>query len=78
MSPFSRFAVYFMEVARHGSLRKTAERLHVSASAINLQILQAKEDLGIPLFEQLPGGMRMTAAGELLYTGLLRGHVNST
>lgn len=72
MSPFSRFAAYFMEVARHGSLRKAAERLHVSASAINRQILQAEEDLGIPLFERLPGGMRMTTAGELLYTDLLR------
>ncbi|WP_337023784.1 MULTISPECIES: helix-turn-helix domain-containing protein [unclassified Pantoea] len=41
MRSFSRFAAYFMEVARHGSLRKAAERLHVSASAINRQILQA-------------------------------------
>jgi DNA-binding transcriptional LysR family regulator len=43
MSPFSRFALYFAEVARSGSLRRAAEKLHISASAINRQILQAEE-----------------------------------
>lgn len=72
MTPFSRFAVYFAEVARSGSLRKAAEKLHVSASAINRQILQAEDSFGIALFERLPEGMRMTTAGELLYSDLLR------
>ncbi|MFC0140916.1 LysR family transcriptional regulator [Erwinia mallotivora] len=72
MSPFSRFAVYFIEVARSGSLRKAAEKLHVSASAINRQILQAEESFAIALFERLPEGMRMTTAGELLYSDLIR------
>lgn len=72
MSPFSRFAVYFAEVARSGSLRKAAEKLHVSASAINRQILQAEESFGTPLFERLPDGLRMTTAGELLYDDVMR------
>ena len=72
MSPFSRFALYFAEVARSGSLRRAAEKLHISASAINRQILQAEEDFGTPLFERLPEGLRMTTAGELLYDNLLR------
>ncbi|WP_416413387.1 LysR family transcriptional regulator [Pantoea sp. App145] len=72
MSPFSRFAVYFAEVARSGSLRKAAEKLHVSASAINRQILQAEEGFGTPLFERLPDGLRMTTAGELLYDDVMR------
>lgn len=72
MSPFSRFAVYFAEVARSGSLRKAAEQLHVSASAINRQILQAEESFGTPLFERLPEGLRMTTAGELLYDDVMR------
>ena len=66
MSPFSRFAIYFTEVARSGSLRRAGEKLHISASAINRQILQAEEDFGTPLFERLPEGLRMTTAGELL------------
>ena len=72
MSPFSRFSVYFAEVARSGSLRKAAEKLHVSASAINRQILQAEEHFGTPLFERLPDGLRMTTAGELLYDDVMR------
>lgn len=67
MSPFSRFAHYFIAVARCGSLRRAAEQLHISASAINRQILQAEEAFGTPLFERLPEGLRMTTAGELLY-----------
>ncbi|HDH2320651.1 TPA: LysR family hpxDE operon transcriptional regulator HpxR [Klebsiella quasipneumoniae subsp. similipneumoniae] len=72
MSPFSRFAHYFIAVARCGSLRRAAEQLHISASAINRQILQAEEAFGTPLFERLPEGLRMTTAGELLYDNLLR------
>ncbi|MFG1172198.1 LysR family hpxDE operon transcriptional regulator HpxR [Erwiniaceae bacterium CAU 1747] len=72
MSPFSRFALYFAEVARCGSLRRAAETLHISASAINRQILQAEEAFGTPLFERLPEGLRMTTAGELLYDNILR------
>ena len=72
MSPFSRFARYFIAVARCGSLRRAAEQLHISASAINRQILQAEEAFGTPLFERLPEGLRMTTAGELLYDNLLR------
>ncbi|WP_404652096.1 LysR family hpxDE operon transcriptional regulator HpxR [Raoultella terrigena] len=72
MSPFSRFAIYFAAVARCGSLRRAAEKLHISASAINRQILQAEEEFGTPLFERLPEGLRMTTSGELLYDNLLR------
>ncbi|WP_241609570.1 LysR family transcriptional regulator [Rosenbergiella australiborealis] len=72
MSPFSRFAIYYVAVVRCGSLRKAAEQLHISASAINRQILQAEADFGTPLFERLADGLRMTTAGELLYADLLR------
>ncbi|WP_241650145.1 LysR family transcriptional regulator [Rosenbergiella collisarenosi] len=72
MSPFSRFALYYLAVVRSGSLRKAAERLHISASAINRQILQAEASFGTPLFERLADGLRMTTAGELLYADLLR------
>lgn len=57
---------YFEEVARQGSLRKAAERLHVAASAVNRQILKLEEELGVPLFERLPRGLRLSSAGELL------------
>lgn len=66
MIAFSRFARYFTEVSKLGSIRKASETLHVSASAIDRQLLQAEEDIGVPLFERIPGGLRLTAAGEIL------------
>lgn len=66
MLAFSRFTRYFRVVARAGSIRRAAEELNVSASAIDRQILRAEEDLQTPLFERLPTGLRLTAAGELL------------
>jgi DNA-binding transcriptional LysR family regulator len=63
---FSRFIHYFVEVARAGSLRRASERLNVSASAIDRQILKAEEAFGLPLFERMPTGLRPTAAGELV------------
>ena len=72
MSPFSRFSQYFTEVARTGSLRKAAEVLHVSASAINRQILQAEQTLETPLFERLPTGLKLTSAGEILFDDIRR------
>ncbi|UZJ61770.1 LysR family transcriptional regulator [Pseudomonas sp. KU26590] len=55
-----------MEVVNHRSIRRAAEVLHVSASAIDRQILKVEQELGVPLFERLPSGLRLTAAGELL------------
>ncbi|QYA16545.1 LysR family transcriptional regulator [Rhizobium sp. AB2/73] len=66
---FSRFAHYLDEIANHGSIRKAAERLNVSASAINKQLISAEEEFGVALFERLPRGMRLTSAGELLVNG---------
>lgn len=57
---------YVAEVARHGSIRRAAERLNVTASAINRRIADLEAELGTALFERLPRGMRPTAAGELL------------
>ena len=58
---------YFGETVRHGSMRQAAESLHVAASAINRQILKLEDQLECKLFERLPEGVRLTAAGEVLY-----------
>ncbi|WP_242661785.1 LysR family transcriptional regulator [Salipiger thiooxidans] len=54
------------EISRLGSIRRAAEVLNVSASAIDKQLLRAEEELGVPLFERHPRGVRLTSAGELL------------
>lgn len=69
---FSRFSDYFIAVARTGSLRKAADQLYISVSAVHRQIALAEEDLGISLFERLPNGLKLTLAGELLYADLLK------
>lgn len=58
--------VYFDQAARDGSIRKAADNLHIASSAVNRQLLQLEEELGIELFERLPRGIRPTAAGEAL------------
>ena len=60
-----RFLSYVDEVARVGSIRQAADRLHIAPSAVNRRILDIEEELGTPLFERLPRGVRLTAAGEL-------------
>ncbi|MGF1277254.1 LysR family transcriptional regulator [Acetobacter pasteurianus] len=67
MNPFSRFLIYFLAVARHGSIRKASEDLHIAASAIDRHILLGEQALQTPLFERLSSGMRLTAVGELFY-----------
>jgi DNA-binding transcriptional LysR family regulator len=57
---------YFVEVARCGSVRKASEKLFVAASAVNRQILNLEEELGVELFDRLPNGMRLNPAGERL------------
>jgi DNA-binding transcriptional LysR family regulator len=66
MPVFARVAHYFEEVARRGSIRRAAEHLHVTASAVDRQVLLLEERIGTALFERLPRGVRLTAAGELL------------
>lgn len=61
----SRKLVYINEIVRCGSIRKAAARLNVASSAVNRQILALEEELGAPIFERLPKGLRLTAAGEL-------------
>ena len=57
---------YFAEVARCGSVRKASEKLSVAASAVNRQILNLEEELGVELFDRLPNGLRLNPAGERL------------
>jgi DNA-binding transcriptional LysR family regulator len=54
---------YVDHVARCGSIQAAAKELSISASAIDRQILLLEAELSMALFERLPRGMRLTAAG---------------
>ena len=60
-----RILLYVNAVARHGSIRKAAEALHIASSALNRRIIDLEAELGTTLFERLPRGVCLTAAGEL-------------
>src|SRR5947209_2592961 len=57
---------YFYEVARYGSFRLTAEKIHIAVSAVSRQIQILEQDLGVRLFVRDRKGLRLTAAGEAL------------
>ena len=52
-------------VAREGSIRKAADKLSITSTALNRRILQIEDEIGQPLFERLPGGVRLSTAGEI-------------
>ena len=60
-----RIMRYVDEVARTGSIRKAADQLNVTASAVNRRIADLEDELGAQLFERRPRGVRLTAAGEV-------------
>ena len=57
---------YIDAVVRAGSIRKAAEALAITSTALNRRILAMEQDLGVPIFERLPRGVRLSTAGEIL------------
>ena len=57
---------YVDTVARIGSIRKAADTLAITSTALNRRILAMEDELGVAIFERLPRGVRLSAAGELL------------
>ena len=62
----TRTLAYVAEIARAGSIRRAAERLNLTPSALTRQVQDLEYELGTPIFERLAQGMRLNAAGELL------------
>jgi len=52
-------------VARIGSIRKAAEQLNITSTALNRRILGMEEELGVALFDRHSGGVNLSTAGEL-------------
>lgn len=66
MSVLSKEIFTFVEVARWQSVRKAAERLNLSASALSRQLRILEKDLGVRLFVRHSNGVELTGAGEQL------------
>ena len=54
----------FWAAARHGSFVKAASELHVTPSAVSLQVRQLEEELGVKLFERTARGLTLTGSGQ--------------
>jgi len=55
---------YFLAVSRGGSVRTAAKSLGVNHATVLRRVAQLEERLGALMFEKLPAGYRLTAAGE--------------
>lgn len=59
--------LYFMEVARSGSMRSASLALGVAQSAVSRQIQALEHEMGTALIERYPNGTRLTPAGQALF-----------
>jgi DNA-binding transcriptional LysR family regulator len=62
MAPFKDI----ITIARAGSIRKASEILCISSTALNRRLLAMEEEFGVPIFERLPKGLRLSSAGDLI------------
>jgi DNA-binding transcriptional LysR family regulator len=55
---------YFVAIAEDGSISRSAQRLLVAQPSLSQQIKSLEAELGGALFERIPKGVRLTAAGK--------------
>lgn len=56
----------FQTIAEHGNLTRAAAALHLSQSALSIQLRNLEQELGLDLFIRQAKGMRLTTAGQTL------------
>lgn len=56
----------FAAVAKHGSVTRAAEEVHLTQPSVSMQIKRLEERVGMPLTEFIGKEMHLTAAGELV------------
>lgn len=59
---------YFRFIAKEENLTRAAKKLNLSPPALSLQLKQLEESLGHELFQRLPGGLKLTEAGQVALT----------
>lgn len=64
----------FYYTARAGSITRAAELLSVSQPAVSQAVRTLEEEVGMPLFVRTGKGVRLTPAGEVLYSYVERGY----
>lgn len=60
----------FDAAARHLNFRRAAEELNVTQGAVAQRVRQLEMDLGHPLFERLPRGLKFTTKGQTYHESI--------
>jgi len=63
---------YFVAVGEEQHFGRAADRLHVAQPALSRQIQDLEREIGFLLFDRLPRGVRLSAAGKLFLTDARR------
>src|SRR4029077_4659048 len=63
---------YFVAVGEEQHFGRAADRLHVAQPALSRQIQDLEREIGFLLFERLPRGVRLSAAGKLFLSDARR------
>ena len=63
---------YFVGVGEEQHFGRAAARLHVAQPALSRQIQDLEREMGFPLFDRLPRGVRLSAAGKLFLSDARR------
>jgi len=59
---------YFWSVAKHGKLTRAAELLHISQSALSMQIKQLEDSIGHQLFNRSSRKLNLTEIGRITFS----------
>ena len=62
----------FIAVSKYTSINAAAEALFISAPALQQQLNRLEGEIGFRLLERSPGGIRLTAAGNMFLEGISR------
>ncbi|BDU77768.1 LysR family transcriptional regulator [Mesoterricola sediminis] len=57
----------FVEVVRHGGFSRAVPAAHATQSTLSKAVKQLEDEVGLPLLERLPQGVRLTSAGAVLH-----------
>src|SRR5260221_1816925 len=63
---------YFMAVGEEQHYGRAARRLRVAQAALSRQVQDLEEEIGFELFERLPRGVKLSAAGKLFLEDVRR------
>ncbi|MCI7796069.1 MAG: LysR family transcriptional regulator, partial [Lachnospiraceae bacterium] len=56
---------YIIKIAEENNITRAAEKLFITQSALNQQLLKLEKELGTPLFHRSRTNWRLTEAGEI-------------